>query len=161
MFLDAGADRLDNLEIDAEEIVAAHSGFARNAGRHDDNIGACYGFIIIASGERHIKTFDRSRFGKIERLALRCSFGNIVEHDVAELIERREVSQSAADLTCTNQSDFVARHELLVLLCPCGRTLGHRETVPVPADVSIAAANSATRVLTVRPAAGERSVAGI
>src|SRR5208337_1749307 len=37
---DAGADRFHDLEVDAEQIVAAHPGLARYSGRDDDNVGA-------------------------------------------------------------------------------------------------------------------------
>ncbi len=38
--LDARADRVHHLEIDAEQIVAAHAGLARHAGGDDHHVGA-------------------------------------------------------------------------------------------------------------------------
>ena len=40
VLLDAGADLLHHLEIDAEQIVAAHAGLARHAGGDDADVGA-------------------------------------------------------------------------------------------------------------------------
>jgi hypothetical protein len=40
VLLDAGADGLHDLEVDAEQIVAAHARLARHAGGDDDHVGA-------------------------------------------------------------------------------------------------------------------------
>ena len=40
VFLDAGADLLHHLEVDAEQIVAAHARLARHAGGDDADVGA-------------------------------------------------------------------------------------------------------------------------
>ena len=108
--LDAGADRFHDLEVDAEQIVAAHPGLARYASRHDDDVGAGDCFVAVGPCERHIEPVDRTGFGEIERLALRRPFRDVEEHDVAKLLERRQVSQGSADLTGSDQCDLATRH---------------------------------------------------
>ena len=49
--LDAGADRLHHLEIDAEQVVAAHAGLARHAGGDDDDVGAGDGGVVARAGQ--------------------------------------------------------------------------------------------------------------
>ena len=132
IFLDAGADRFHDLEVDAEQIVAAHPRLARHPGRHDDNVGPGDGFIAIRPRERRIETVDRTRLGKIQRLALRCPFRDVEEDDVAKLFERREVSQGSADLTGSDQCDLAARH----VDCPLflSRYTAKRRTLRVEND---------------------------
>ena len=130
ILLDAGADRFHDLEVDAEQIVAAHPGLARHAGRHDDDIGAGDRLIAIRPRERRIETVDRTGLGKIERLALRRPFRDVEENDVAELLQRREMSQGSADLTGSDQCDLAARHvdcPLFLSRLPKRRTLESRE----------------------------------
>ena len=40
VLLDAGADLLHDLEVDADQVVAAHAGLARHAGGDDADVGA-------------------------------------------------------------------------------------------------------------------------
>ena len=57
-----------------------------------------------------VEAVDRGRLRDVERFALRDAFGNVEQHDIAELLQPDEVSQRAADLTGADQSDLVARH---------------------------------------------------
>src|SRR5207253_7235874 len=91
ILLDAGTDRFHDLEVDAEQIVAAHPGLARYTSRHDDDVGAGDCFVAIGPFEGRIEPVDRTGFGEIEGLALRRSFHDVEENDVAKLLERREV----------------------------------------------------------------------
>src|SRR6185436_12560783 len=116
ILLDAGADLLHDLEIDAQKIVAAHAGLARHAGGDDADLGIVERVVGIGAGEMGVETVDRGRLRDVERLALRNAFGDVEHHDVAELLQADEVSQRSADLTGANQSNLVARHGKFVLL---------------------------------------------
>ena len=89
ILLDAGADLLHDLEIDAQEIVAAHAGLARHAGGDDADLGAVERVIGIGAGEMGVEAVDRGRLGDVERLALRHALGDVEHHDVAELLQRQ------------------------------------------------------------------------
>ena len=113
--LEAGADRLHHLEIDAEQVVAAHAGLARHAGGDDDDVGAGDRRIVARAGELGVEALDRAGFGEIERLALRHAVDDVEQDDVAEFLERRQVGQGAADLAGPDQSNLLARHEIVPL----------------------------------------------
>ena len=117
ILLDACANRTHDLEVDAEQIVAAHAGLARHTGSDDDDISACNVGVGIGPGQFGVKTIDGRGFGEIERFALRCAFGNVEQDDIAKLLEPREVGERAADLTSTNQCDFLTRHHLSPINC--------------------------------------------
>jgi hypothetical protein len=70
LVLDALADRLHHLEVDAEQIVAAHAGLAGDAGGDDDDVGTRDIGIIVGAGDLGIETLDRAALGKVQRLAL-------------------------------------------------------------------------------------------
>ncbi len=116
--LEAGADRFHHLEIDAEQVVAAHAGLARHAGGDDDDVGAGDGGIVARAGELGVEALDRTRFGEIERLALRDAVDDVEEDDVAEFLQRRQMRQGAADLAGSDQCNLLARHGILPLLRP-------------------------------------------
>ena len=47
---------------------------------------------------------------EIERLALGDAFGDVEQHDVAELLEADEMGERAADLAGTDQRNLGTRH---------------------------------------------------
>ena len=113
--LEAGADGFHHLEIDAEQVVAAHAGLPRHAGGDDDDVGAGDGRVVARPDELGVEALDRAGLGKIERLALRHAVDDVEEDDVAEFLDRRQVRQGAADLAGPDQSNLLARHEILPL----------------------------------------------
>ena len=103
-------DRVHDLEIDAEQVVAAHAGLAGHAGGDDDDIGAGDRRIVARARKSRIDALDRGRFRQVQRLALRHSVDDVEENDVAQFLDRRQMRQRAADLTGPNQSYLLARH---------------------------------------------------
>ena len=71
VFLDAGPDLLHHLEIDREEIVAAHARLARHAGGDDADLGVVERVIGIGAGEGSVEPIDRRGLRDVERFALR------------------------------------------------------------------------------------------
>ena len=116
VFLDAGADLIHDLEVDAEQIVAAHAGLARHAGGDDADVGALDRLVGVGAGELGVEALDRRRLGEVERLALRDAFGDVEQHDVAELFQADEMSERAADLAGADQRNLVTRHVGKVLM---------------------------------------------
>jgi hypothetical protein len=109
--LDALADGFHDLEVDPEQIVAAHAGLAGDPGGDDADVGALDVGIILGAGEKRVIAFDRPGLGEVERLALGNAFGDVEEDDIAHLADRREVSQGAADHAGADERDFRASHE--------------------------------------------------
>ena len=113
--LDALADRLHHLQIDAEQIVAAHSRLAGDAGGDDDDVGALDVGIVVRALEGDVEALDRAALGEVERLALGDALDDVEQDDVAQLLRRREMSQRAADIAGTDQRDLVTSHGALPL----------------------------------------------
>jgi hypothetical protein len=112
------ADLLHHLEIDPEQIVAAHARLARHAGGDDAHAGAGDRVVGIGAGELGVETVDWGGLHEIERLALRNAFGNVEQHHVAKVLEADEMGERAADLAGTDQSNLGTRH--------VGKNLGSR-----------------------------------
>ena len=66
--------------------------------------------VGVGAGERRVEPADRARLGDVERLALRHALGDVEEHDVAELLQRREMGQRAPDLPGADQRDLRSCH---------------------------------------------------
>ncbi len=117
ILLDAGADLLHDLQVDADEVVAAHAGLARHAGGDDANVGALDALVGGDAGaaEPGVVALDRRGLRKIERLALGGAFHHVAQDDIAELLEAGEERQRAADLSGADQRDLGACHEVILL----------------------------------------------
>ena len=57
-----------------------------------------------------IEAVDRRGLDQIERLALGNAFGDVEQHDVAQLLETDEMGERAADLAGTDQRNLGTRH---------------------------------------------------
>ena len=58
--LDALADRLHHLQVDAEQVVAAHARLAGDAGGDDDDVGAGDVGIVVRAGDLGVEALDRA-----------------------------------------------------------------------------------------------------
>ena len=66
--------------------------------------------------ELGVEALDRRGLGEVERLALRDAFGDVEQHDVAELLEADEMGERAADLAGADQRNLVTRHVGKILM---------------------------------------------
>ena len=89
MVPDPFADRLHHLEVDADQVVAAHARLARDTGGDDDHVGAGDVGIIVRPGDPGVEALDRAALRNVERLALRHAFDHVEQDDVAKLFGRR------------------------------------------------------------------------
>ena len=112
MRLDAGADRVHHLQVDAEQVVAAHAGLPRHAGGDDDHVRA--GDVGVGTRPRQLRVeaLDRPGFGDVERLALRNAVDDVEEDDVAQFLHGGQMRQRPADLARPDQSNLLSRHGL-------------------------------------------------
>ena len=108
--LDAFADRLHHLEVDAEQVVAAHARLARHAGGDDDHVGAGDVGVVVGAGELGVEAFDRAALGEVERLALGDALGDVEQDDVAQFLLRGEMGERAADVAGADKRDLLASH---------------------------------------------------
>ena len=110
VFLDAGADLLHHLDVDADEVIAAHAGLARHARRHDAHVRALDVGVGVRALEVAVEALDRTRLRDIERLALGQALRDVEEDDVAQFLEADEVRERASDHPSADQGDLRARH---------------------------------------------------
>ena len=108
--LDAFADRLHHLEVDAEQVVAAHARLARHAGGDDADVGAGDVGVVGGALQMRVEPLGRAAFGDVERLALRRAIGDVEQDDVAEFLDRGEMGERAADLSRADQGDLGSGH---------------------------------------------------
>ena len=110
MRLDALAYRLHDLEVDAEQVIAAHARLARHAG--SDNANVCTGNIGIIAGtpETGIEAVDRPGLGDVERFPLRHALDHVEQDDVAELAHRGKVGEGSADHSGADERDCLPSH---------------------------------------------------
>ena len=127
VLLEAGADRLHDLEVDAEEVVAAHAGLARHAGGDDDDVGAGDGGVVAGAGDLGVEPVDRAGLGQVERLALGHAVDDVEQDDVAEFLQRGQMGERAADLTGADQSNLLARHGISSALRPLVETAARHD----------------------------------
>lgn len=111
IFLDARAHLFHHLQVDAQEIVAAHARLARHACGDDDDVCAFNGGVIVRASELRIETIDRRRFGDIQPLALRGAFRNVEKDDVTEFLQTGQVSERTADHAGADEGNLVACHD--------------------------------------------------
>ena len=110
ILLDAVADRFHDLEVDADEVVAAHAGLARHAGGHDDHVGARDVGVVVRALVLGVEPVDRRGFGDVETFALGNALRDVEENDVAEFLQADEMGERAADLAGADERDLVTGH---------------------------------------------------
>jgi hypothetical protein len=71
MRLQSLAHRLHHLEVDAEQVVAAHARLARDTGGDDHHVGAGDVGIIVGTRDLCVEALDRAALRQVQRLALR------------------------------------------------------------------------------------------
>ena len=96
------------LQIDLEEIVAAHAGFPRHAGGDDHDIGVLDLGIFVSALDLGAIALDRRCLPEIERLALRDAIDHVEQHDFAEIPQARKMRERAADLPSPDQRNTTA-----------------------------------------------------
>ena len=77
MLLDASTDSFHDLEINAQQVIAAHAGLARNACGDDYDIRTGNSRIITRARDFGIETFNRRGLCNIECFALGYAISNI------------------------------------------------------------------------------------
>ncbi|GAB1364515.1 hypothetical protein MASR1M32_37510 [Rhodobacter sp.] len=110
MLLDAFADRLHDLEVDAQKIVAAHPRLSRHAGGDDADIGARNVSVGVGALQIGVEPLDRAALRQIQGLPLGNTFGNVKDDDVAKFLDRGEMGKRAADLASADKSDLGSCH---------------------------------------------------
>ena len=110
MRADAVADRLHDLCVRADQVVAAHARLARHPGGDDHDVRAGDRRIVRRAGVIGVEAHDRRGLGDVERLAAGHAVYDVEQDDVAQFLEAGEQGQRAADLAGADQGDLVSGH---------------------------------------------------
>ena len=73
---------LHDLVVGVQQIVAAHAGFAGDAGGDDDDVGVGRVLIVVGASDVGVALFDGHGFEQVEALALRHTLDDVDEDDV-------------------------------------------------------------------------------
>ncbi len=114
MGLDALAHGLHHLQVDAQQVVAAHARLARHAGGDDADVGAGDVGVVVGALQRDVRAEHRGGLGEVQRLALRHALGDVEQDHVAQLLARGDVGQGAADHAGADEGDLRASHEAML-----------------------------------------------
>src|SRR5439155_1759746 len=77
-------DRLHDVVVRVEQIVAAHAGLAGDAGRDDDDVGVGGIFIVVRATDVGVALLDGHGFEQVESFALRDAFDDVNQDYVGE-----------------------------------------------------------------------------
>ena len=91
-------DIAHDLVIRVEQVVAAHAGFARDAGRDDDDVGVRGVFVIVGAADVGVAFLDGHGFEQIESLALGHALDDVDEYDVGQFLGGDPVSGRCAHI---------------------------------------------------------------
>jgi hypothetical protein len=97
----------DNLGVDGEQIIAAHSGLAGNPCGDNNDVGISRILVIVGADDIGIKTLDGSGLAQVESFALRHAFNDINDADIPQLLGCSPVGRGGAYETSANDSDLV------------------------------------------------------
>ena len=78
-----GGDVAHDLDVDAEEVLAAHPRLARYAGGDDHHFGAGDLVVLVGADDPRVVAVGCARLHDVERLALGNALDHVVEDDVA------------------------------------------------------------------------------
>ena len=107
-------DALDDLRVDADQILAAHARLARHAGRDDDDLGSRRRGVAVRivrqsrdALHRRVKVQHVRRLHDVDGLALGHALLDVNEDDLAaERLRCKDVRNGSSDITCTNNCHF-------------------------------------------------------
>ena len=101
-------NRTDNIGIGRLQIIATHTGLARNPSGNHHEITSRKRAGVIGANQAGIKTLDRCRFRHIETLALRNTLSHIEKHNLAgQFSFGNALCRSRPHIASTNNPNFV------------------------------------------------------
>ena len=164
---DLFGDRLDDVVVRDQEVVAGHSGLAGDACGDDDNVRVRGGGVVVGSGDGDVKAFHGSGLEQIEAFALGDAFGEIDQDDIAQFLFGGPDGTIRADVAGTYYCDFLTQvNTVLSGVSGVGADEGKNPPVykPVPVYRQFRAYSSACGLggyLGLRSALGMMTTAGL
>ena len=110
MLGDTFTHRFHDLQVDAQQVVTAHTGLACHPGGDDADIGARNIGVVLGARQGGVEALGRARFGDVERFALGEALCNVKEDNVPQFFQRGEMGERAADIACADEGDLGSSH---------------------------------------------------
>src|SRR6185312_1897579 len=96
--------------VRVQQVIAAHTGLARNSGGDNDDVGVGGVGVIVGAEDVGIALLDRHGLEQVEGFALRHAFNDVDEDDVGEFFGGDPVGGCRADVSRTYDAYFLS-HE--------------------------------------------------
>src|SRR5579864_5085962 len=108
MLHDFADDSLHDAVVGVEQVVAAHTRLAWNAGGDHNNVGVGRVSVVVGARDVGIALLDGHGFEQVEAFALRHAFNDVDQNDVGEFFGSNPVSGSCAHVAGAYDGDFLA-----------------------------------------------------
>ena len=99
---------LHDLVVGVEQVVAAHSGLARNAGSDDHDVGVGGIGVIVGARDVAVALLHRHGLQQIERLALGNSLHDVDEHDIGQFLGSDPMGRGGPNISCSYNRNLLA-----------------------------------------------------
>ena len=98
----------DDVGIRLQQVVAAHAGLSRQAGRDDHDVRIRRFLVRIRTDELYVKAVDRRGLREIQGLALRRALDDIDQHHVRQLFARDPMRRRRPDIAGTDDRNLIS-----------------------------------------------------
>src|SRR5438034_428494 len=108
VLLDLLGHLFHDVGVGAHQVVAAHAGLARDAGRDDDQLAFRRRRVVVRAHDPGVEPLDRRGLPLIERFALRYTLDHVDEDDGAgELLLSEALGGGGAHVARADDGDLV------------------------------------------------------
>ena len=96
-----------DLVVGVEQVVAAHSWLAGQAGGDDDDVGVGGIGVVVGASDVDIAFFDGHGFEQVKRLPLGNALGDVDENNVGQFLGGDPVRGRCTNVACAYNTDFL------------------------------------------------------
>ena len=114
-------DTADDLAVGGKQVVAAHAGLARKAGRDHDDLGAGGLVIGVRADDVRLVADHRPGLVQVERLALRHAFDDVHQDHIGVVTLGQPLRGGRTDVAGADHRDL-ASHRATPFLFTCHRS---------------------------------------
>ena len=112
VLLDVLADGFDNVGVHVQEVLARHTGFARQAGRHDDDVGSFEIGELVGAFDHGVIASYRACLGQVKSFALWDTLDDVNHDDVGKIGLGQIHGAGGANITSADNGDLLVHRFL-------------------------------------------------
>jgi hypothetical protein len=105
---------LHDVVVRLQQVVAAHAGLARDAGRDHDHVGARGVGVVVGADHARVGALDRRRLHDVEALALGHALDDVDQDDVGQLAVGDTLGQRRPHVAAAHHRHFSVHGFLLM-----------------------------------------------